>query len=72
MSGRFIVDVGSPGGERRQIRRQGFPTSTAASAELHRVLDDASRGVIVTRDGITVRESSKETQCDISVNTAVV
>jgi integrase len=50
----FVVDVASPSGKRRQIRRQGFPTSTAANMELHRVLEDAGHGVVVTRGGVTV------------------
>jgi integrase len=43
----FVVDVASPDGQRRQLRRRGFPTKKAAEAALAEVVTEQNRGTFV-------------------------
>ena len=50
----FVVDLPSPDGKRRQVRRRGFATKKAAKGEMDRLLDDARQGLHVDRSRLTV------------------
>lgn len=50
----YVVDVPSPDGKRRQVKRRGFPTKKAALAAEAKVRTDADRGVSVRPGRITV------------------
>jgi integrase len=51
----FVVDLPSPDGKRRQVRRRGFPTSKVANDALHEMLEASRAGLPVeARGGMTV------------------
>lgn len=50
----FVVDVPGPDGKRKQLRRRGFATKKAATAELNDVLAGVQRGTFVQPDRVTV------------------
>jgi integrase len=50
----FVVDLTSPDGRRRQVRRRGFETKKAATAAERRILDDADHGIHVDRSRLTL------------------
>ena len=57
----FVVDVASPDGERRQVRRRGFDTKKAAEKELRSVLGLAESGLYVEPTRLTVGRFLTET-----------
>jgi Arm DNA-binding domain/Phage integrase, N-terminal SAM-like domain len=50
----FVVDVLDVNGERRQLRRRGFPSKKAAQTQLTAVLADKDRGVLVAPSKATM------------------
>jgi integrase len=52
----FIVDVPSPDGQRRQMKRRGFRTKKIAEDELNKIRDNVTRGLHVDPNTVTVRE----------------
>lgn len=50
----FVIDLPSPDGRRRQIRRRGFDTKKAATAAMRRILDDVDHGIHVDRSRLTL------------------
>src|SRR3712207_6322701 len=50
----FVVDVSSPDGRRRQLRRRGFATKKQAEAELRSLLGAADRGTFVEPSKMSV------------------
>jgi len=57
----FVVDVASPNGKRRQVRRRGFETKKAAETELRSVLGLAENGLYVEPTRLTVGRYLTET-----------
>lgn len=45
----FIIDIGIPGGERQQVRRQGFRTRKVARQERDRLLLEQDNGLYIKR-----------------------
>ena len=56
----FVVDIPSPDGRRRQIRRRGFARKKDAKTEMDRILDDARQGLHVDRNRLTVGQYLKD------------
>ncbi len=52
----FVVDIAPKGAPRRQMRRRGFRTKTAAQEELTKVLGGVNGGTFVAPDKLTVGE----------------
>lgn len=55
-----VLDLPSPDGRRRQIRRRGFPTKKAAKDEEARITEDARQGLHVDRSSLTVGQYLKD------------
>jgi integrase len=50
----FVVDLPSPDGKRRQVRRRGFETKKAAKAALDGLTEDVRHGLHVDRNRLTL------------------
>ena len=50
----FVVDLPSPDGRRRQVKRRGFKTQKAAKAALHSLTEDVHHGLHVDRNRLTL------------------
>lgn len=50
----LVVDIGQPGGRRRQVKRRGFPTKKAAQAERDAIVESVRSGQWVEPDRRTL------------------
>jgi hypothetical protein len=57
----FVVDIPSPDGKRRQVRRCGFDTKKAAELELRKLLGHADAGTLVEPSKLTLGRYLLET-----------